>query len=238
VPFGFRAFDGAPLGTGPVPLSFSFYTSRSAEVPQPACTPSCADIGARLQASGCSRNGCHSREEDPSSCPPGQAIDPNEDCVGVPRMGLSLSGATDLLLTAIGRVAHQTETGPGGGIVLVNPSHMGVQMPIIDPGRPGNSYLLYKLLLRPANFRSPPAEQLTSDELARRASCTPAYRAQLPSDRTLALPHDERQRLREWFVRGEGMPLVARNADEENSPLTLDAMHEIQHWIAQGAACP
>jgi hypothetical protein len=237
-PFGFRAFDSAPLGEGPVPLRFSFYTSAQSIELQPACAPTCADIVRRFQASGCARLGCHNSEPDPSECPAGKALDNNQECVGVPRMGLDLSSIPALRETAIGRVAHQAEVGPSGGVPLVNPPRMGVQMPLIDAGRPGNSYLIYKLLLRAANFDAPSDEQLTADERARRAACTPSYRSQLPEGETRVASEAERMRLRNWFVRGEGMPLLAREADPDTSPLTLDALHEIQRWIAQGANCP
>ena len=156
----------------------------------------------------------------------------------MPRMGLNLASIPALRETAIGRVAHQAEIGPSGGVPLVNPARMGVQMPLIDAGRPGNSYLLYKLLLRSANFESPPDEQLTPDERVRRAACTPIYRSRLPEGETRVASEEERIRLRDWFVRGEGMPLLARAADPNRSALTLDALHEIQTWIARGAVCP
>ncbi len=58
-----------------------------------------------------------------------------------------------MLSTAIGRVAHQTDLGTTTGEVLENPARMGIDMLIIDPGRPDNSYLLYKLIVRPENYR-------------------------------------------------------------------------------------
>jgi hypothetical protein len=110
--------------------------------------------------------------------------------------------------------------------------------PLIDPGRPANSYLLYKLLLRPENFRSPLGQELTPDEQARRDACTPGYRAALPVGETLPASRDELERLRDWFVRGEGMPLATRASGETPSPVTLDALHELQSFIAHGASCP
>lgn len=237
-PFGFRAFDGAPLAPGPVPLSFSFYTSDEVLPDPPPCQPSCSTIADRFQQGGCASNGCHSTREDPDACAPGRALDHNGECVGVPRMGLVLQSPGEIALSAIQRVAHETETGASGGVSLVNPVRMGVQMPLIDPQRPGNSYLLYKVLLRPANFHSLPDDQLSPEDRARRAACTPVYRSLRPGDQPREASAEERERLREWFVRGQGMPLVSRTGDQGTSPVTFDWLHELQAFIAAGAVCP
>jgi hypothetical protein len=237
-PFGFRAFDGGPLEAGSVPLSFTFLTSAELLPGALPCQPSCQAIATRLGASGCTRHGCHNAEGDPSQCPRGEALDHNRECVGVPRMGLDLRAPEGLISTAIDQVAHQTETGPTGGIAFVSPTRMGIQMPLIDGGRPGNSYLLYKLLLRPANLNALPDASLTDDERERRVRCTPAYRSAPPDGQGIAADETERNRLREWFVRGEGMPLVSREGDPSTSPVTLDFLHELQRWIALGAPCP
>ena len=126
-PFGFRAFDGAPLGEGPVPLRFSFYTAAESVGPEPACEPTCEDIVRRFQASGCARLGCHNSEPEPDACGAGAALDHNQECVGVPRMGLDLASVPGLRRSAISRVAHQAEVGPQGGVPLVNPARMDVQ---------------------------------------------------------------------------------------------------------------
>jgi hypothetical protein len=92
----------------------------------------------------------------------------------------------------------------------------GVNMPIIDPERPDNSYLMYKLLLRPEAYLPGGA-----DDCVEPGSCVPPEPAEL-------------ERLREWFVRGDPMP----QAGPGESFVDHDALATIQAFIAGGAACP
>ncbi len=213
---GFRAFDGAALVFDAIPERYSFYTGTQ-EVEEPLAPPntSCADVLKIFSGgqSGCVH--CHtSSEEGLGGCPKGQAPDPNkpDECVGVPRQGLDLSSRAGLERTAVFQVAHQTEIGPSAGVPLTNPSRVGVQMPLVHPNSPGNSYLLYKLLRNPSNF----ATQQTS-----------AYTVGLGGQRLLA-SEDERERLREWFVRGEPMPAGGYS-------LSLAEVRAVQRWIQNGA---
>jgi hypothetical protein len=63
-----------------------------------------------------------------------------------PAAGLDLSTPELIRLTAIGRVAHQTQTGEHASLPDRNPARFGRAMPIIDPQNAGNSYLLYKVI--------------------------------------------------------------------------------------------
>lgn len=127
-------------------------------------------------------------------------------------MGLDLSSLSGLE-GAIGRVAHQTQTGAGADEPTVNPDPFGRRMPLIDPGNPGNSYLLYKLILSPENHVEPPPEA----EVRRlRAAAVPG----------LPMPAS---------ITGPGGGMVA--GDVEASQLQLD---RLSAWIANGAVirCP
>lgn len=167
---GLRAFDGAPLAEGPVPLKFSFRTQPDpdpqADAPTQETGPSCREITDIFQKS-CASAGCHA------------------PCAGdgcAPEMGLDLTGPAGLRATAIGRVAHQTETGAFAGTPLENPRRFGTQMPIIDPGRPATSYLLYKLLVNAANYET-------------------------GAGRELGFPlREDAKRLAEWFTQLSPMP--------------------------------
>lgn len=170
-PAGFRSFEGTPLGAsvtvlftvstdaGPPPTydvvssADHFYTS-----PAPTCTKTCnplctARFGANdpreqpceiaclaacprsvsdiLGQNGCALNYCHGPTQD------GGAFEPE---------GLVMSSIAELHATAIGRVAHETQTGEEPRVVNDAPSRFGRAMPVLEAFSPGNSYLVYKLL--------------------------------------------------------------------------------------------
>jgi hypothetical protein len=210
---GFRAFDGAPLAPGPVPLTFAFRTgTQTAPAPKAQAVPTCADVLAIFRrpspSVACAGSSCHS--------PPG-------------RGGLDLSSKFGLVTTAVGRVASETAVGPRVDVPLENPgsppgdTRTGVQMPVIDSGRPENSYLLYKLLRKPGNFGS----------AAQR--CTSAYAVAFPPGQCLPPSSAESTRLREWFVTGQAMPLH-EDPSLPDPHLQLADLRTIQNWIAGGAA--
>jgi hypothetical protein len=97
-----------------------------------------------------------------------------------------------------------------------------MQMPVVDPGNPGNSYLLYKLL------RHPQSHRLSADSPS---YCKSRYPAALPPD-CLAPPVEELDRLREWFVLGDPMPPV-------ETPVSLHRpeVQELISFVAAGARC-
>jgi hypothetical protein len=221
---GFWAFDGAPLEEGSVPLTFSFSTGSGPVdqgTPEPLPSDDCvslterASAGANAAPSGPLYQciGCHT---DPPREP---ASDPN----AYPPMGLSLS-AWGLEHTAINVVAHETETGSSAlGPGRLSGPRFGVEMGIVTPGHPENSYLMYKLLRKPENFRA-------------LGDCDAGFHPPV-ADGACAPPDDaELARLREWFVLGDPMPL----ASSPGSPASLsrEDLLRIRGWIRdRGAAC-
>jgi hypothetical protein len=201
--FGFQAFDGAPLTERSAPLKFNFFTRRSTEASQSIALeeiPGCERILELFQQAGCAGASCHGGES--------------------PNMGLRLDSAAAFAQTAIGRVAHQTELGPSTGVPLRNPERFGVQMPVVDPGQPGNSYLLYKLIRgEQSHWQSREDPRL----------CESRYPVELGAT-CLQPPVSELVRLREWFVRGDPMP-------PDGSTLLRSQLREIQRFIAGGASC-
>jgi len=196
-PFGFRAFDGAPLaGESPVRLAFFTGEGPAGPPPPPPEPPPCEDVLAALD--GC--RGCHGALGTDTA----------------PRMGLSLADWGGIQATAIDKVSHQTEIGETTGVTNEAPLRFGVNMPIIDPERPDNSYLMYKLLLRPEAYLPG-----GPDDCVEPGSCVPPDAAEL-------------ERLREWFVRGDPMP----QAEPGESFVDHGALATIQAFIAGGAACP
>lgn len=211
---GFWAFDGAPLEPGPVPLRFGFTTGAGPRAePAPPTRPldTCQTM---TQGPFGTCSGCHVTQPGEETRPPSK----------YPPMGLDLSSNAGLFYTAVSQVAHQTETGNGAiGEGLREPSRFGVQMKIVDPGNPGTSYLMYKLLQKPENF------QLDTSE----ASCVTAYHSPVADGSCTPPDESERIRLREWFVRGDPMP--------EDTTVPLATTHanlvRIAAWIATGALC-
>ncbi len=136
-------------------------------------------------------------------------------------LGLDLSSSSSIRRTAIGVAAHQTLTGASVGPTSSNPRVFGQAMPRIDPGNPGNSYLLYKVIINPKNY-----ETIPNDDAQLRAWVGDLGSAGPPSA-------DELTRLRGSFVRMHPMPL-----DGELSSLQMRA---IVAWIGDGAKtedCP
>jgi hypothetical protein len=161
-PFGFRAFDGAPLEEPPVFQLKPVATTAADEVPSTedvfchgsfACRAPCAgtmdpqgcefNCALRTQLGGCAYSPCHA-----------SATDTQGKVVLGPAAGLDLSTPEFILLTAIGHTAHQTQSGEHAQDDDNNPSRFGRAMPIIDPGDAGNSYLLYKLFVTPTYAQS------------------------------------------------------------------------------------
>jgi hypothetical protein len=171
--FGFRAFDGAGLKKGRVPLTWSFRTSRAvAPASRPDPAPSCDEALKVFQGGGCAR--CHT---DHANAP----------------FGLSLASAIGVRDTALGQPSHETSTWARPGDTLVDPARFGTGMPLIEPGDPGTSYLIYKLLENPANF-GPDGGCFTSHSVA------------LPPGQCQVASRPERARLADWFVDGDPMP--------------------------------
>jgi hypothetical protein len=193
-PFGFRAFDGASLA-GERALRLSFMTASGPAPLEPAPeAPGCEEILTLLGP--CADSGCH---ESSPNVPPA--------------MGLGLDSWQAIGATALGKPAHQTEIGATTGRTAQAPARFGANMPVIDPGRPDNSYLLYKLLLSPAAYLPLPG-----------ADCPAEARCEAPDPAELA-------RLSEWFVRGEPMP--------KGSPDLVHHPHvsRIQAFIREARGC-
>ena len=216
--FGFRAFDGAPLDEETT-LTVSFLTSNQEETRDAEAPPTCSDLvyGRR------SANFADQRPPTFVSCNSASCHD-----VDAPRMDLDLSSERGIFLTAVGRVAHQTETTPSTGVDLQNPVRFGASMPRVDPGRPDNSYLMYKLLAARENYRD-----ATDPD-----PCATQYE-NLAVDPVTCVPasSEETDRLRAWFLRGLPMPRTP-TADAEPAWLTREQLRGIQAWIHAGAGCP
>ncbi|HEX6764472.1 MAG TPA: hypothetical protein VF103_03320, partial [Polyangiaceae bacterium] len=197
-------------------VRLSFLTSNQRTPPSSEDPPGTCFGMVRTMNDHCDSAGCHTTKE----------ANGEPATLGA-MMGLDLSDANGLVLTAIGRVAHQTETGPATGTPLQNPDRFGVAMPRIDPGRPDNSYLMYKLVVSPENY----FRQSDTPDL-----CRTSHRAAVDPVACVPATADENERLRAWFLRGVGMP----RAVEENPPIWLvrSELRLVESWIRAGAPCP
>ncbi|MEZ4311824.1 MAG: hypothetical protein R3F14_27655 [Polyangiaceae bacterium] len=163
---GFRAFDRAPLEQA-YTVTFKTVAVDPGPVPDEAPPPAdfCGGDGAAISFIGCGYSPCHA----PTFNGPGAAA------------GLDLSGLLPgdtfdsfaLRATAINRVSHQTQMGERAFDPEETPARFGRAMPIIDAfdpgtaGSPGNSYLLYKLLVGPSMDSAPADIRPSDEEMAR-----------------------------------------------------------------------
>jgi hypothetical protein len=199
--FGAKAWDGQELAASVV---FAFTpgttTDDVAVAPVPAAyCGSCVDnvpvLGARDVLRNCAISGCHAGKE--------------------PEVGLNLEDRAGIERTALRLPAHETFTGPSSTDAPTNPNLFGVNMPIIDPGNPGNSFLLFKSMIRPDNYETNSGDekkQLTSDQ--------PVGGEKTPSDAEIV-------RLENAFVKGQPMPVFAS--------IGIHQLRTLQAWIAAGA---
>lgn len=210
-PVGIRAFDGAPLADQ---LTYSFTTAAGVTDPEHdendewpeadwcddrAAPPKLPSV--RSVLAGCARAGCHAGAQ--------------------PAAGMDLGSAASVRTTVLRVLAREALPTGTSGEVLTNPLVAGEGMPRVDPGNPGNSYLVYKLLINEANH--PQTGDPEADE--------PSWQRGLPA----LEPADpaELARLRNAFVMLEPMPIGGR--------LTPNQMRSIVAWIGLGAEvkdCP
>jgi hypothetical protein len=227
--FGIRAFDGAPLAEGALPLQLSFFTGTvPQETPVPRA-PSCADIVGTLSSvfSACTGVECHQKG---GNAVAGRAVQEAP-------YGLWLDDPRRFTLSALNRVARETETGDqSGGPPTERGARFGVHMALVDPRNPGGSYLMYKLLLNLGNFEPCPAGSLAP-------VCAQAGDPQVSTHPSLPLAEDELvtpplaelERLQEWFVSGAPMPRP--RGDGQPLAIHLQGLRAVSRFIAAGADC-
>ncbi|MFO0762448.1 MAG: Ig-like domain-containing protein [Byssovorax sp.] len=195
---GIQAFDGALLEA---PQSFRFTTldvdpAGSLVEPLPAenfCSPDKGKTpGASDHLKNCATAGCHINGA-------GDAANPND----APE-GLDLSDIGPLHDTAIGHVAHETQVGEHASKPENASLRFGRSMPIIAPGDPGNSYLLYKLAASPDNTTT-----VEESEIARLRATVVVGMPMPPSNASKAAFLDEKglARLSDWIAAGAPTPV-------------------------------
>jgi hypothetical protein len=226
-----RAFDGAPVEEGDLSLNITFITGDGpAEAPEAPAALTCTEIVDQVFGTlgSCAGTECHRRGG-------------NSILMGGPQLGdaphqLWLDNVDDFALSAINRVARQTEVADvSGGVPAVDATRFGARMALVAPGQPGASYLLYKLLLNPDSYatceRDTPFCETGGNPCRSTHSALP-----LAKGECVPPPDEELVRLREWFVRGEPMPRA--NSQGARGNIGLQGLRALSAFIASGADCP
>jgi len=123
---GLRAIDGAPFDEADPRRAIAFAAGPDAAEREPLVR--FCDVVLPLFAHRCGGGGCHGTG-------------------GRPAAGLELVTPEGVARTALGRVARGANTGPRAGVPRAPGRVFGIDMPLVDPSSPANSWLIYKLLL-------------------------------------------------------------------------------------------
>lgn len=216
---GVRAIDGATLDPSvkpviefPVACTGGEAGADAGALPSAPAIPSvdfCSQI-LPIFESKCDGNTCH-----------GGAL---------PAAGLRLDSPQAIAATAIGRVAQGSNTGARAG---AQPQSLlfGQDMPIVQAGTPGNSWLMYKLLMA-----VPPACSSTAGAAPCDAD-VPGVMDNVHTEPWGDMSASERATLAN-MVPGREMPFPSDPGAQPGQalePLTLDELEEMSNWMLEGA---
>jgi hypothetical protein len=184
----------------------------------------CVDVLPIFQ-NKCAYGPCHATPQNMGSSP----RFPNGE--SSPAAGMILDSSEGVASTAVNHVAHGSNTGAAAGTGGPPSTPFGIDMPIIDPGAPDNSWLLYKTLL------NIPATQ--DDGVA--GLCGPYVTASsFAQGVSSPVSSDERARLSNYIL-GREMPYPMNPtepepaADAGDLPLSVAELERVRAWIGQGA---
>lgn len=209
---GFRSIDRATLARDQ-PLAYAFLVVSAARKPVEPTSLFCRDVLPILVAK-CNRPECHGSGDSPAA-------------------GLILDTSAGVGATALNRIAQGSNTGGRSGLAPSTGKVFGVDMPIIDPGNPGNSWLLYKIDLA----RLPAVPGPTEKE---RFACTNGLlEAQDKFVFELLVPQAQREAVDgersvlSEFILGREMPFpatIGRDAYGQR-PLGFEEREKVRIWI-------
>jgi hypothetical protein len=159
----------------------------------------------------------------------------------LPAASLVLQTSAGVAMTAIGRVAQGSNTGATAGHAGSSPHLFGVDMPIITPGSPASSWLVYKLMLGVLRPSGQGSESIRPRCFPNRDTANPPidpFGGALPSSAPFTLLDDaERSRLSD-FVLGNAMPYPSVPGQSPIGDTNLVSFAEVERirvWIEQGA---
>lgn len=214
---GIRAIDRSTLDPASRRVyGFMAAAPRQAGTGEPAAS-FCSDVLPVFVAK-CATGACHGNAEAASA-------------------GLALGTSTGVVQTAIARVARGANTGPIAGRGAPPSRRFGEDMPIVDPGNPGNSWLMYKVLLAPLPSPLPTdAGAATLPVCANGATLSPPFTPLAPF---LPQPSAFERGVLSDYVLGREMPYPLPSVTGYSvQALTFDERERVRLWIAQGAAVP
>jgi hypothetical protein len=140
--WGFRAYDGQRLDHAGIPPHNLFRVGPDvAQAGERSRAVNCREALAAFAQAGCTAANCH--HSSPGSLGVGAAQ---------PRADLALDTAAGLA-DAVGRVARATDRGAASGLALLSPKRFGIGLPIIEPGEPAYSLVMYRMLLSRDAYR-------------------------------------------------------------------------------------
>lgn len=215
---GLRTIDGATISPKDARIEFPVVAADGG-VPQPPAVDFCKDI-LPIFASRCGYGPCHTL---PS-----------------PAAGLRLDSPLTIASTAVGRASVEANTGPRAAAEPVG-LLFGEDMPIIDPGtgggggNPGNSWLLYKLLLAVPSASSSVAAQACDGGTAAPTDVGGLHLLDRSAVPALSNPEGDPERATlANHVLGREMPFpINPGAAPAAAGLTIDELERISRWIGQ-----
>jgi hypothetical protein len=229
---GIRALDRATLDPGDTHLKLGFVAGAAGAAPIAAAPTMnfCNDILPVLANKCATVQYCHLSET-----PMSGKTRFGDLGLSLPAQGLILDTSIGVANTALKRIANEANTGAGAGVGTDPGPIFAVDMPLIAPGNPGNSFLLYKVLLS----ELPTTAQMPQVRMPCDPNGVPQPPQILPSltpFNTDLLSDSERAILAD-NVLGREMPYPSFGADGTamDSGLTIEELRRLRLWIQQGA---
>lgn len=145
---------------------------------------------------------------------------------GAAAADLELSSASAIARTALGRLARGSTRGASTTPVAAPGRIFEVDMPLIDPGNPGNSWLLYKTEIAPPSASNDAGAPLRCEGAA--PGTSPPYQPLVPEAGPAS--DAERGRLADTIT-GSPMPLPEVTETAASRPLTQDERQLLRRWI-------
>jgi hypothetical protein len=216
---GIRAIDRSPLDPDQ-PREFGFLVGPKTNVPFEPTVSFCRDV-LPIFAAKCGNSTCHGTG-------------------GHAAASLVLDTSAGVGATALNRIAQGSNSGPLSTRPPAGQRHFGIDMPIVDPGNPGNSWLVYKVELA-----RPPTSTDQTDKFACTNGLTepnvPFVFAPLVPEAQRSAYEVDRSILSNYIL-GREMPYPTTTPGGYGTePLTFDEREIVRLWIKglrPGSALP